>query len=204
MIKFTSDSFSLSNEILCHETSNSTGSNITIHKFFNGTGGDNNKVILDEDAKLKNVKVIIRGTGNTVHFKKNSHFIGLVNITGSSMNVVIGENTHINGAEITCRDQDIIIGSDCLLSNKIVIRSSDTHKIFCNKTNKQINKATKPVIVSDNVWIGQGVFIGKNVTIPYGSVVAAGSIITRTITEESVVIGGVRGEILKRDIRWEK
>ncbi len=204
MIKFTSDSFSISNEILCHETSNSTGSNITIHKFFNGTGDDNNKVILDEGAKLKNVKVIIRGTGNTVHFKRNSHFIGLVNITGSLMNVVIGENTHINGAEITCRDQDIIIGSDCLLSNKIVIRSSDTHKIFCNKTNKQINKATKPVIVSDNVWIGQSVFIGKNVTIPYGSVVAAGSIITRTITEESVVIGGVRGEILKRDIRWEK
>lgn len=204
MIKFTCDTFSNNNEIISHETAKSNGSNITIHKFFNGTGGANNKVILDEGVILKNVKIIIRGIGNVVHFKKNCHYIGLINITGTSMNVNIGENTHINGAEITCRDQDIIIGNDCLLSNKIVIRSSDTHKIFCNKTNTQINKAIKPVIISDNVWIGQSVFIGKNVTVPYGSVVAAGSIITRTITEESVVIGGVRGEILKRDIRWEK
>jgi acetyltransferase-like isoleucine patch superfamily enzyme len=193
-----------SNQINAAESASINHCSLDVLTFFNGSGGINNKIIIKDKARLNHVKIIIRGENNIVEFDEMCSFIGTIHITGSGRKVRLGERTHVNGAEITCRDQDIYIGKDALLSNKIVIRSSDSHKIFDRESGSRLNVSSKPVNISDNVWIGQSVFIGKNVTIPKGCVVAAGAIITRSLKEENAVIGGVGGEILRSNIRWEK
>ena len=47
----------------------------------------------------------------------------------------------------------------------------------------------RPVVIEDNVWIGGNVVILPGVTIGEGSVIAAGSIVTRDIPPR-VVAGG--------------
>lgn len=84
-------------------------------------------------------------------------------IEGSNLNVMVGNSCTINGLFITCRDQDVIIGYDCLISSDVKIRSSDSHKVFELEGTEQINKSTSPISIGEHVWIGQDVFIGETV-----------------------------------------
>ena len=53
------------------------------------------------------------------------------------------------------------------------------------------------VVIEDDVWVGTGAIILKGVTIGRGSVVAAGSVVTRSIPPYSIV-GGVPARVIKK------
>jgi len=165
--------------------------------------GGNNSIIVEEGVKLHNYKLDIRGVHNTIIIRKKCNIRGSIEMIGSNLTVEIGENTHINGATINCREKSIYIGTDCLFSNEIKIRTFDVHKIFDKNTKEQINKAKNDIVIADRVWIGQDVFIGKNSIIHNDSIVGTKSFITKDMKESNVIIGGYN-EILKRDVYWEK
>jgi acetyltransferase-like isoleucine patch superfamily enzyme len=48
---------------------------------------------------------------------------------------------------------------------------------------------TAPVIIADNAWIGMNATILKGVTIGENSVVAAGSVVTKSVPPNTVVAG---------------
>ena len=56
---------------------------------------------------------------------------------------------------------------------------------------------SKKVRINQNVWIGENVVILKGVEIGKNSVIAAGSVVTRSFPERSV-IGGVPAKLIKR------
>jgi acetyltransferase-like isoleucine patch superfamily enzyme len=189
------------------------GSNTKVHSdcsiefkaFHSGSGGQDNTVRIGDNCNLRALKISIQGTGNTLEIHSDCNLNGAINIgiIGTGRTVKIGKNCTINGMFLNCRDQDIYIGDDCLLSNEIKIRSSDAHKIFDAETKTQINTPHSPVIIGNHVWIGQGVFIGKNASIAEGCVVGTRSVITKKITEPNCIIGGI-GKILRKGIYWEK
>lgn len=53
-----------------------------------------------------------------------------------------------------------------------------------------------PVVIEDDVWIGANSTILKGVTIGEGSVVAAGSVVTKNVPAYTIV-GGVPAKIIK-------
>ncbi len=53
-----------------------------------------------------------------------------------------------------------------------------------------------PVIIGKDVWIGAGCIITPGVTIEDGAVIAAGSVVTKNVIENSIV-GGVPAKIIK-------
>ena len=55
-------------------------------------------------------------------------------------------------------------------------------------------------IIEDNVWIGHGSIILSGVRIRSGAVVAAGSVVTKDVEENSIVAGNYAREIRKRII----
>jgi acetyltransferase-like isoleucine patch superfamily enzyme len=54
----------------------------------------------------------------------------------------------------------------------------------------------QPVVIEDDVWAGAHVIILKGVTIGHGSIIAAGSVVTKSFPPYSI-IGGVPARLIK-------
>ena len=121
---------------------------------------------------------------------------------GAKGRVAIGDFTLLNGALIMCEDQ-IEIGSHCLISWNVGIADSDFHPLdpaqrlvdaqalapyFKDRPERPVLK-TAPVKIGDNVWIGMNAVILKGVSIGQNSVVAAGAVVTKSVPENTVVAG---------------
>jgi acetyltransferase-like isoleucine patch superfamily enzyme len=121
---------------------------------------------------------------------------------GENGQCTIGDFTLLNGALIMAEDR-IKIGSHCLVSWNVGIADSDFHPLepaqrlidaqalapFFKDRPSRPKLRTGPVIISDNVWIGMNATILKGVIIGENSVVAAGSVVTKSVAPNSVVAG---------------
>ena len=109
-------------------------------------------------------------------------------------NLFIGKNSVINDA---CRIDNrgkISIGSNVSISSESFIVSSqhDIHsKEFCT--------ITRETIIEDYVFIGVRSLILPNVIIKRGCVIGAGSIVTKSFDEYSIVVGNPAKFIAKRN-----
>ena len=114
----------------------------------------------------------------------------------------VGDFTLLNGA-LVMAEEKIEIGSHCLVSWNVGIADSDFHPLepaqrlidaqalapyFKNRPPRPKLK-TAPVKIGDNVWIGMNAVILKGVTIGENSVVAAGSVVTKSVAPNVVVAG---------------
>ncbi|PYL65363.1 MAG: acyltransferase [Verrucomicrobia bacterium] len=100
-------------------------------------------------------------------------------------------------------EEKIDIGSHCLISWNVGIADSDFHPLeptqrlidaqalapFFKDRPARPKLKTAPVRIADNVWIGMNAVILKGVTIGENSVVAAGSVVTKSIPTNTVVAG---------------
>jgi acetyltransferase-like isoleucine patch superfamily enzyme len=100
-------------------------------------------------------------------------------------------------------EERIEIGSHCLVSWNVGIADSDFHPLqpaqrlidsqalapYFKDRPPRPKLKTAPVIISDNVWIGMNATILKGVTIGENSVVAAGSVVTKSVPPNVVVAG---------------
>jgi acetyltransferase-like isoleucine patch superfamily enzyme len=114
----------------------------------------------------------------------------------------VGDFTLLNGALIMAEER-IEIGSHCLVSWNVGIADSDFHPLepaqrlvdakalapFFKDRPPRPKLRTAPVIISDNVWIGMNATILKGVTVGENSVVAAGSVVTKSVPPNVVVAG---------------
>jgi len=110
----------------------------------------------------------------------------------------IGNNVIIN---INCTFVDcnkIEIGNNVLIASNVQIytatHSPDTNERLVADWEERLGipyfrTYALPVKIEDNVWIGGGVIILPGVTIGKNSVIGAGSIVTRSVPENSVAFG---------------
>lgn len=82
----------------------------------------------------------------------------------------------------------IAIGHGCLFASETDISVSDMHSIIDLATGQRINQA-KNININDRVWIGQRSLILKGVNIGSGSIIGAGSVVTKDIPENCVAAG---------------
>lgn len=96
---------------------------------------------------------------------------------------------------ISC-DNSIKIGNNVAIGPNVTFRDSDNHILHYEGYEK-----SKPIEVGENVWIGLNSTILKGVKIGSGSVIAAGSVVTKNIPENCLA-GGVPARVLKENIKW--
>lgn len=141
-------------------------------------------------------------SGALVFGKHDSVYAGCSFSIGVNGRCTVGDFTLLNGALVMAEDK-IEIGSHCLISWNVGIADSDFHPLepaqrlidaqalapFFKDRPPRPKLKTAPVIISDNVWIGMNATILKGVTIGENSVVAAGSVVTKSVPPNTVVAG---------------
>lgn len=111
--------------------------------------------------------------------------------------IEIGDKTRIHGTCIHAFNS-IKIGKSCLIAANCQIIDGNGHDLSFPDIENRINTdgISKPVVIEDNVWIGANSIILPGVTIGKGSVIAAGSVVTKDIPP-MVVAGGNPVKIIK-------
>lgn len=109
----------------------------------------------------------------------------------------IGNKTRIHGSCIHARYK-IEIGDNCLIAANCQIFDCNAHHLSFDDPENRINTIgeAEPIIIEDNVWIGANSIILPGVTIGQGSIVAAGSVVTKNIPA-MVIVAGNPAQIVK-------
>lgn len=112
--------------------------------------------------------------------------------------IEIGDNSRIHGSCIHAFKK-ITIGKNCLVAANCQIIDGNGHDLsFDNVSNRIYTRGTpKEVKIEDNVWIGANCLILPGVTIGFGSVIAAGSVVTKDIPDMCIA-GGNPAKVIKK------
>lgn len=94
------------------------------------------------------------------------------------------------------------IGNGCMFSDGIDIRTTDNHSIIDMDTNKRVNYE-EDITIGDNVWIGTRVNILKGVSLASGTIVGAGSLVTRNQEKANCIIAGNPAKIIRENVAWK-
>jgi len=100
----------------------------------------------------------------------------------------IGHDSGFSGTALGAA-KSIVIGNRVMAGANTSITDTDWHPV--DSTRRAAGDAGKsaPVVIEDDVWLGANVIVLKGVTIGAGSVIAANSVVTKSIPS-GVVAGG--------------
>ena len=105
----------------------------------------------------------------------------------------------------------IIIGKETAISNHVIITDNNAHPINPNYRRNMrhtphgsierssTRSISKPIMIGENVWIGENSRICKGVTIGDNAIIAASSVVTKNVPANSIVAGNP-AKIVKENI----
>ena len=99
----------------------------------------------------------------------------------------IGENTFINYGTSISAMQRVTIGRDCNIGTYCMIMDNDFHRLEPERRHEL--PESDPITIGNNVWLGGHVIVLKGVAIGDGSVIAAGSVVTKDVPARSIAAG---------------
>ena len=171
--------------------------------------GDRNTVEIEADTRLTLCSIYIVGNDNHIRIRPDcSLVITSIHIEQHNNTLVIDEKCTFHGREgspvqiIMEESTSIHFHQDCMVSNNVRFRSSDSHSINDLQGNR-INKA-KDIEIAEHTWICADSMILKGFRNGKDCVIAAGSICSRSIMDNNVIIGGNPVRILKRSVSWDR
>lgn len=148
----------------------------------------------------------IRGNGNSLVIEDGCYIGKQCSfwIEGNNNKIIIGKKTtmttkcHFNAQE---HDTSIIVGQDCMFSNTIVVRTSDSHPIF-NEKGERIN-LPKSVVIGNHVWLAPNSVVMKGADIESGCVIGSHSMVNKNIPAKSLAVG-MPAKVVKSNISWSR
>jgi acetyltransferase-like isoleucine patch superfamily enzyme len=81
---------------------------------------------------------------------------------------------------------NIEIGDNCMFATGCYLTDADWHDQYDRTA---APGKTRPIVLHDNVWIGDSAIVCKGVTIGENSIVGAGAVVTRDVPPNTVVAG---------------
>ena len=123
--------------------------------------------------------------------------------------ILIGNNVFMNYNSFIGSMEAVTIGNDVIIATNVRIFDNNTHPT--SPTQREMMSHNdfygelwtwkyaehKPVVIGDNVWIGEFSAILKGVTIGKGSIVASHSVVTKDVPPY-VIVAGNPARVVKR------
>lgn len=136
------------------------------------------------------VKHIIKSCGNITTINRHAYF-------GTGRDMVMGDYSGLGANCIV--PNNIVIGKYVMMASRVFIADNnhiyertDIPMCFQGKTENEVT------VIEDDVWIGTGVIMTPGHTIGKGSILAAGSVVTKDVEPYSVMGGNPAKLIRKR------
>lgn len=174
-------------------------------RFRNDIVGKNNMIFIGKGTTVFKSTIRIRGNNNRIvigdncRIRKNCSFW----IQGDNCSIVLGNNVtmqysnHFNCSE---DNRTISIGNECMISNNIIVRTSDGHGIFDMVTKKRLNES-KDVTIGNHVWIAPNTRIMKGAVINDGVIVGSNTMVTKSVPANCLAVG-MPARIVKENVMW--
>ena len=122
-------------------------------------------------------------------------------------NCQINDNVHIAACESITIGDNVLIASRVFISDHNHGRYTGANPSIPSEPPEKRQLYSSPIVIEDNVWLGEGVAIMPGVKIGYGCVVGANSVVTKNLPEKTICVG-VPAKIIKRyneiTRTWEK
>lgn len=150
-----------------------------LYSFFGKNLPVSRRCKLAKKLRFYYAKNILKSIGKNVNIEKNAMFGPKVSIGDNSG---IGVDCELYGT--------VIIGNNVLMGPEVIFYTSN--HVFKDKDKLIIEQGLtieKPIIVEDDCWIGRRCIILPGVKIAKGTVIGAGSVVTKSFPEYSVIAG---------------
>jgi galactoside O-acetyltransferase len=102
-------------------------------------------------------------------------------------NTTVGNNVYINFNLTVVDDYKVTIGNDVMFGPNVTIAVTN-HPVHPEKR-REGGMFALPVVIEDGAWIGSCAVIVPGVTIGSGSVIGAGSVVTKDIPSNVIAVG---------------
>jgi acetyltransferase-like isoleucine patch superfamily enzyme len=105
---------------------------------------------------------------------------------------IVGDRVSLNYRNIVSAIQSVRIGDDTLIAGDVAIFDNTNHPVSPSRRLAGAGVSPSevaPVVIGRNVWIGIGCIVMRGVTIGDNSVVAAGSVVTKSVPANTLVAG---------------
>ena len=174
------------------------GSNSYIHPYAN-VSGNTKKIYLGHDVKLFSyVKIFCDYQPNSrVHIGNNTDIHDYCMILPYGGSIEIGDYCSINPQTILYGHGGLKIGNNVLIAAQTLVIPANHVFTSKNEPIRLQGVTTQGIVIEDDVWIGAGCKILDGVTIGKGSVIGAGSVVTKDVEPFSVVVG-IPGKVIKQ------
>src|SRR3990170_1543652 len=106
---------------------------------------------------------------------------------GFGSNVYIGDDFFGNVNLTFIDDVDIRIGDGVMIAPSVTLTTTG-HPVHASRR-VDFARFSEPIEIEDKVWIGSNAVVLPGVRIGYGSVIGAGSVVTRDIPPKTVAVG---------------
>lgn len=110
--------------------------------------------------------------------------------------ITIGARTATSNNITIIAMKSVEIGAQCLIGDCVAIYDCDFHEIDPSRRRGSAGPS-EAVVIGNNVWLGSRVMVLKGVSIGDNTVIAAGSVVTRSIPA-NVVAAGVPARVVKQ------
>jgi len=127
--------------------------------------------------------------------------------------IKLGRNVQINDYVHFGAIKHIWVGDNVLIASKVFI-SDHNHGVYSGENQSsplsipgKRELSYSPVVIEDNVWLGEFVSVLPGVTIGKGSIVGSNSVVSKSIPEYSIAVGSPAKVIKQYNFdteKWEK
>jgi acetyltransferase-like isoleucine patch superfamily enzyme len=160
------------------------------------SGKSKSNILIKKDCRIDSSAKLSTKFGGTIEIGENTELLNGVLVMTYGGNIKIGNNCSINPYTIIYGHGGTSIGNNVLIAGHcMLIPNNHNFNDRSIPINAQGN-TYKGIIVEDDVWIAHGCSILDGVTIGKGAIIAAGSVVNKSVASYTIV-GGVPAKKIK-------
>lgn len=141
------------------------------------------------DFFIHKTAVIDDSLGGTILVGRGTEILNGALIMSYGGNIRIGENCSINPYSILYGHGGLFIGNNVLIAGHCILIPANHNFSDLNIPINKQGLTCKGIIIEDDVWLGAGCKVLDGVHIGKGAIIGAGSVVTKSIPENSIYVG---------------